>query len=85
MSGKAFFSLYGQFSCFQVVAACPHLFPMLFAQCLVEIAADKSQEQDRLGRVLSTITSSHAVIRLAVNEINTDPKFQNASCYIMCL
>lgn len=44
------FLLCGQFSCFQVVAVCPHLFPMSFAQCLVAIAADKSQEQDRLGR-----------------------------------
>ncbi len=34
----------------QVVAVCPHLFPMSFAHCLVAIAADKSQEQDRLGR-----------------------------------
>ena len=43
MSDKAFFSLYGQFSCFQVVAVSPHLFPMLFAQYLVEIAAAESR------------------------------------------
>lgn len=41
---------------FKVVAICPHLFPMSFAQCLVAIAADRSQEQDRLGRAcLATI------------------------------
>jgi hypothetical protein len=41
---------YSLYTIVKVVAVCPHLFPMSFAQCLVAIAADKSQEQDRLGR-----------------------------------